>query len=390
MKKITLCGHTGSFNHGCEAIIKSTADLLHRNEKEVILATHDLSGDEKFGIKEFDEVYEYANFTNAPIKRWVSVMFSRIFRMKNVSNYLVQKDIWSQLAGTTVMNVGGDTYCYAKPYPSIYLNKYCKKKEISNVLWACSIEADVINDADIREDLNKYQRIYPREILTYEALVDAGYPEDKLCLTCDPAFSLQSEIFELPKAFKIKKTVGINLSPTILAYASKPQIVFESYQRVIDHVLNTTDCSVALIPHVYKNGNEDVKILKQLYEKYIGNERVILIENELNCRQLKYIISQCCFLIAARTHASIAAYSSCVPTLVVGYSVKSKGIATDLFDSYENYVIPVQCIDNPSELLKAFIELYEVRDVLEKKLIEVIPGYSNRANVAINDFCERV
>ena len=48
--------------------------------------------------------------------------------------------------------------------------------------------------------------------------------------------------------------------------------------------------------------------------------------------------------IGARTHATIAAYSSCVPTLVVGYSIKARGIAKDLFGTDEGYVLPVQAL----------------------------------------------
>ena len=54
--------------------------------------------------------------------------------------------------------------------------------------------------------------------------------------------------------------------------------------------------------------------------------------------------------IGARTHSTIAAYSSGVPTLVVGYSVKAKGIAKDLFGTEENYVLPVQALKEENNL----------------------------------------
>ena len=65
-------------------------------------------------------------------------------------------------------------------------------------------------------------------------------------------------------------------------------------------------------------------------EKYKDSGRVCIVD-DCNCMQLKYDISKCRFFVGARTHATIAAYSTCVPTLVVGYSVKSRGIARDLF-----------------------------------------------------------
>ena len=46
-----------------------------------------------------------------------------------------------------------------------------------------------------------------------------------------------------------------------------------------------------------------------------------------NCMVIKGYISRCELFIGARTHATIAAYSTGVPTLVLGYSVKARGIA---------------------------------------------------------------
>ena len=49
-----------------------------------------------------------------------------------------------------------------------------------------------------------------------------------------------------------------------------------------------------------------------------------------------------------------AAYSSGVPTLVVGYSVKARGIARDLFGTEDDYVLPVQSLKTPDDLTAAF------------------------------------
>ena len=69
---------------------------------------------------------------------------------------------------------------------------------------------------------------------------------------------------------------------------------------------------------------------------------------------LKGYISRCSFFVGARTHSTIAAYSTGVPTLVIGYSVKSRGIATDLFGTYDNYVLPVQELDDPQALIRSY------------------------------------
>ena len=100
----------------------------------------------------------------------------------------------------------------------------------------------------------------------------------------------------------------------------------------MEEILSNTDMRICLIPHVVWEYNNDRKPLISLYKKFKDTNRVILLEDH-NCEELKGFISRCRFFVGARTHATIAAYSTCVPTLVVGYSIKSRGIATDLFGS---------------------------------------------------------
>ena len=104
--------------------------------------------------------------------------------------------------------------------------------------------------------------------------------------------------------------------------------------------------------------------------------------NDHSCEELKGYIARCRFFIGARTHATIAAYSSQVPTLVVGYSVKAKGIARDLFGTYENYVVPVQCLETEEQLLAAFQWMYEREKAFKKELAQVMSEYIKKAEEA--------
>ena len=82
--------------------------------------------------------------------------------------------------------------------------------------------------------------------------------------------------------------------------------------------------------------------------------------------------------IGARTHSTIAAYSSCVPTLVVGYSVKAKGIAEDLFGTTENYVIPTQELRTEDQLTKGMQWIIDNKDEIKTHLEEIMPEYKNQ------------
>ena len=93
---------------------------------------------------------------------------------------------------------------------------------------------------------------------------------------------------------------------------------------------------------------------------------------------IKGYISRCELFIGARTHATIAAYSTGVPTLVLGYSVKARGIAKDLFGTEENYVIPVQTIDSGNEIINGFCWIEEHKIEIEQHLKEIMPEYKKK------------
>ena len=137
--------------------------------------------------------------------------------------------------------------------------------------------------------------------------------------------------------------------------------------------------NVALIPHViWEDNNDDRKPSKFLYDKFKYTNRVVLIEDD-NCEVLKGYISRCRFFIGARTHSTIAAYSTYVPTLVVGYSIKAKGIAKDIFGTYENYVIPVQNLENKGDLLKSFKWMLDREDSIKDHMNKFIPSYKEKS-----------
>ena len=194
----------------------------------------------------------------------------------------------------------------------------------------------------------------------------------------DPAFTLQKRELPLPEGFAEGNTVGINVSPMIQDNEKESGITMECYEALIQYIIENTGFQIALIPHVVWARNDDRKPIHTLFEKFKDTGRVVEI-GDGTCEELKGYISRCRLFVGARTHATIAAYSSCVPTLVVGYSVKARGIARDLFGQEEHYVLPVQSLRDRDDLVKEFQWLSsqekEIREKLEKKM----PDYRNRA-----------
>ncbi len=255
------------------------------------------------------------------------------------------------------------------------MNRLLRKRNMPTILWGCSIEPDNI-DNEMLGDLKGYIHIFARESITYEELKNKGLKN--ISLFPDPAFQLDRKDLPLPDGFIEGNTVGINVSPMIISYEKNKGQTLENYISLMQHIIDTTNMNIALIPHVVWNHNDDRIPLQLLYNRFKDTDRVVMIE-DCNAEELKGYIARCRFMVAARTHASIAAYSTCVPTLVVGYSVKAKGIAKDIFGTYDNYVIPVQSLQNKEDLTTSFKWLQENETSIKNHLNNFMPEYCERA-----------
>lgn len=278
-----------------------------------------------------------------------------------------------------MLSIGGDNYCYAGTDILAHYHTALRKKGAKTVLWGCSVDPEYLNAA-VKADLAKYDLITARESISYGLLRGIN---PNTYLVPDPAFALQKVELLLPKEFVPGNTVGINVSPLIIQCESQKGVTMLNYQNLIQYILTQTDMCVALIPHVVEPKNDDNVVLQSLYEQFGGSGRICMIK-DCNCMELKGYISRCRFFVGARTHATIAAYSSCVPTLVVGYSTKSKGIARDLFGTEEGYVISVQDLTEERALQKHFKWIYEHEEQIRHQLQRIIPSYCVKAYDAGN------
>lgn len=372
MSKIKLYSHTGSRNHGCEAIVRGTNKIIN---KDICLYSDAIQEDIENGIDKIVEVKENKNvdIKKNSLEYYISALNIKLFN-STIKNTEYRKKLFLNdvKPGDIYLSIGGDNYCYAGIEYLADINYLINKRGAKTVLWGCSVEPDVIKDEKVKKDLNRYSLIVARETLTYNALKENGINKSILCP--DPAFQLDKIDLPLPKGFEENNTVGINVSPLIIGCESKKGSTMENYEGLIKHIIDTTDMQVALISHVVWDNNDDRKPLRVLYDKFKDTGRVVMLEDH-NCMELKGYISRCRFFIGARTHATIAAYSTCVPTLVVGYSVKAKGIAKDIFGTYENYVLPVQSLSNKDDLINAFEWMKDNEYSIRKHLNEFMPRY---------------
>ena len=375
-KQLVMYLHGGSGNHGCEAIVNSTCHMIDDIPK--LLVTNSEKEDKSYSLEPLCDILQERKIAEHFFVHVWYYIWRAIFRdPESFMRYRFRRVLGKNLA-PLYLSIGGDMYCYETTRKeAILANSTFNKAGSKTILWGCSLEPELLQDAEIVEDMKRYVLITPRESITKEALHKAGITENVQFFP-DPAFALEPEKIDLPSRFAAGRTIGINVSPMIIQHEKVDGVTFANYRNLIEHVLQDTDDCVALIPHVMWNNNDDRLALKELYRGYEANERVILFP-DMSCQKLKYIISQCRAFIGARTHATIAAYSSCIPTLVVGYSVKARGIARDLFGSEEHYVLPVQTLEKPDELIHAYDWLMDREQEIRMKLERIIPEYCAKA-----------
>lgn len=371
--------HGGSGNHGCEAIVNSTCHMLDGIPK--LLVTNSEEEDRAYSLAPLCDILQERKIAEHFFAHvWYYVWRVLFHDPESFMRYRFREVLEKNLAPLYV-SVGGDMYCYEiSKKEAILANRTFNKAGAKTVLWGCSIEPELLSEPEVVEDMKMYQLITPRETITLKALKKAGIVKN-VKFYPDPAFALQPEKVKLPQGFIAGKTIGINISPMIVSCESVQGITLSNYRKLIDHILQTSDNHVALIPHVIWRGNDDRLMLKELYRGHEANERVMIFP-DMSCQNLKYVISQCRAFIGARTHATIAAYSSCVPTLVVGYSVKARGIAKDLFGSENHYVLPVQKLQDSDELIQAYDWLMGREQAIRARLERIMPQYCAKAKEA--------
>lgn len=348
---ISLYAHGGSANHGCEALARSTIQSLEKRNKFTLLSEHP-EEDLKYGLNKITRIEASRDPLPEGLQELVYKLKMKFMHDERIYYKTIYRNAIRKSGNTDLaIAIGGDNYCY-KGFAEQFgvLNAMFASHKIPCILWGCSIDPHRI-DKHLIEYLSKYQLITARESITYKALKESGIKN--LYLIPDTAFKLKKIERELPEGFSPTNTVGINLSPLISGYESNKGITFANYEHLIAFILQHTNLNIALIPHVVWSHNDDRTTLNKLYQQYKNSDRIILLE-DCNAMELKGYISRCRFLIAARTHASIAGYSTGVPTLVVGYSVKAVGIASDLFGTAKNYVLPVNTLSREEELTEAF------------------------------------
>ncbi len=396
MKKFYLSGHRTLKNKGCEALVRSTAGLINdyygKGNVCIYVPSNNIEEDER----QFSDHKNYGiEFVDAYLPKitrfWVNFQMLPIPFIKEVSwPFRIEEKMWESIGSVdAVFAIGGDNYSLDYKLPSLIvaIDSIPIKLNKPIFLWGGSVGpfSSIPSYASfIKKHLEKFTFIGVRESKSFSYLTN-DLKLNNVVKMADPAFNLIPEKIENEINFidLDKKVLGFNISPLIERFNKGNFILIEEVRKFLEIAILEYDLNVLLIPHVTINGNNDYdymyEIFKTLSEKYSG--RIVIASENYNAAQIKHLMKKVDYFIGARTHSTIAAMSSLVPTISISYSIKAIGINEDIFGTHDVLLATsdVSCV-NLVNKLNYLIDNFEF---LKSKLIKVVPQLQDSSRKAM-------
>ena len=340
--RILLMGNGSPENGGCEAITKGTIEILKQSLGDNVVIT-DAFFDYSGKYKRNDELQIWpVRYPRRWTLSWCYLNLLLKFCPSLVGNFLYKSHRKEIEKSDVVLSLGGDNYSldYGVPVRFIEMGRYVKKHHSAFVIWGASIGPFVSGSKFEKLISNHFNTdidlIFAREEETVKYLGSIGVNKN-VSLFADPAFMMQPEEcsnkigFELPE-----KYLCINFSDLMAVYVTDGNI--EEWLKIcaetIDSLAIKSSLPMVFIPHV----KSDYEFMQRIYPLLKNKDSVLLANKNLNASEMKWIISKSACNIACRTHSTIASFSTSVPTISLGYSIKSKGLNLQMY-GHEDYLV---------------------------------------------------
>jgi len=361
-----LAGNGPYTNRGCEAIVRGTTKILreHFKDPRFLCVTH-IQSEEQFRrqcLEEVDPAITHLrshrmNKKQALRNLWKPETWLYAYRSRfdpAALKYQVYREMLPHLEdAAAVLSVGGDNYSLDYGVPKLFtgLDDIVLEKKKPLAIWGASVGPfDTMPDYEryMGRHLRGVPGIFARESVTIDYLKSIGVTEN-VYPVADPAFLMDPVKPEgIEDVLPIdEEAIGLNLSPLMAKYVSGGDIDAWTTlaASIIEGVAKKTGMPVYLIPHVTNPTSNDHEFMQRALSLITDrNGNITLVSPEYNAAETKWIISQMALFAGARTHSTIAALSSGIPTLSFAYSIKAQGINRDIF-GHTNYCMEPTDLD---------------------------------------------
>ena len=386
---VLFVGHAGCYNRGCETLLSMTMDSMLACEPSCKFAVLTMCYDyDRECVPTWDvdcrvwDVYPPKDLV------WMARRVLRKLFGDRVRPYYLTRNRRYFRWADVVVGIGGDNLSSEYGLSPFHMNllDYPLQLGCPAVLSAASISVyrDPAKGRLLAELLKRLTLVTVRETKTLEYLKSLGV-RDNLHLVGDPAFLLRPlrtarNSYPLLETERMK--VGIGPSALVSRYSEHAE---EDYVRTLAqfgrYLADRHNAIIVLVPHVIydKPDLNDLRVARRLAEALGEGVDVLIPGEDLSAAEMKDVIARCNYFVGARTHGTIAAFSSMVPAISVGYSIKAEGLNLDLLD-HERYVLPIAdlCLD---VLRERFETLVADTDEVVSRLQKSVPEMQDRARL---------
>jgi polysaccharide pyruvyl transferase WcaK-like protein len=383
-----LYGNGSLLNRGCEAIYRSTVAMLRDEfgDISIIYAPNARAYPPGFCEQDSSVMHVLPKAFTRFDPRWFAYQARRLtnigIRPQSFDAYIDSNSVGLAL--------GGDNYTLDYGNPSRFFQMdaaFLRRKQIT-ALWGASVgpfSSSRKFEAKAASHLRDVTLIFARENYTVDYLESIGV-HSNVVKVADPAFLLEPKSCEVDeRVMRALRSgaIGINLSP-ILGRRMTLDVPWEEHAaKCVTEVLKTLDVQILLVPHVFGPGqNNDLAFLQRVHSRLAEEaDRCSVVKGDYTASELKWIISQLRGFVGARTHATIAAISSAVPTLSIAYSQKARGLNAEIFGS-EEWVLELREL-KPTGFASRIKDLDSRRHLIASDLARRIPVVRAEAGQAV-------
>ena len=362
-----LVGHGGSRNRGCEALVRTTVQILrsvYAGARITLASENPERDDVLLDIPDLDLIPAQTSHPPAWLSRashpgqarlsirrvvkgmmpyglvnWRQQLLAAVAKRRLAS--LEVAPAYERIAllepamlqADLVISIGGDIFVEDWGPPLLHLEtlEYAQQLGRRTMLWAASIwplKTPWI-EARLKQMLSRCDLITVRDE-TSQRYLSALLPGKRIDLVADGAFLMvptRTSRVGLPWPAGAP-ALAFNGSP-LLTYFLGPgrsHAVVAMLVQFLRQGIDGGHFKVVMIPHDDTPAAREWDFLYELAQRVDRPDSVYLSPVGLNGPETKALIGLCDAFIAMRFHPSIAGMSQCVPTLSLGHSPKFAGL----------------------------------------------------------------
>ena len=338
IKRIIISG--GNFvNKGAEAMLYVTANECFSRFKNSVCCIQLSEG--------FFEIHSLKELYGLSVSKTQNIKHSgKIKKLKDMIEEYRKAELMIDISGYELCSKLGN-------YPTLrYIFKLllCKYAKTKAVLMPQSYGPfDYVGKYGylILHLINRYLR-YPlicfaRENKSAEYLKDVA-PKAKVIVSADLVLQSETILDAVRPFFKFNE---IEIADNSVALVVNRRLyeqyghdtIFSKYKNII-YALLEKEKNIYLLCHA----SDDFDICKEIKANFKDSQKVIIVEEVLNCFAFQILARKFEYIVAARYHSIVHAYKECIPCIALGWAVKYQELLELM--GQERYVINIGNADD--------------------------------------------